>query len=172
MNNIAQILNLLSVVSLSLFSGAFLFIAFVIVGFWQSLEPNVFLNWMNEHFFRFPSLMVPLNMVALLLTIAAFGTSWKSRPNSRILLGLSGVCIFACTLTYQIYFAGANAEFLNRSLELPQIENAIHTWATWHWLRTGLSIASLIFSSWGLLLPLTTIDSDSAAIDSFDRQSI
>jgi Domain of unknown function (DUF1772) len=176
MNNIAQLLNLLSVVSLSLFSGAFLFIAVVIVGFWRSVAPDVFLNWMSDHFYRFPILMVPLNMIALLLTITAFGTAWKSRPSSRIPLGLSVVCIFACTLTYQIYFAGANAEFLNRSIELSQIENAfaerlgtrIDTWATWHWLRTGLTIAALTFASWGLLLPLANIESDSTSIDSID----
>jgi hypothetical protein len=151
MNNLSKILNLLSVVSLSLFSGAFLFIAFVIVGFWQSLAPGVFLSWMSDNFYRFPVLMVPLNMIALLLTISAFGTAWKSQPNSRIPLGISAACIFACTLTYQIYFAGANAEFLNRSIELPQVKEAIHLWATWHWLRTGLTITALTFSSWGLL---------------------
>lgn len=172
MNNLARILNLLSIISLSLFAGAFLFIAFVVVGFWQAVAPEVFLNWMSDNFYRFSALMVPLNMVALLLTIAAFGTAWKSRPSSRIPLGLSVVCIFACTLTYQIYFAGANAEFLNRAIDLSQIENAIQTWAIWHWLRTGLSIAAMIFASWGLLLPLANINSESASIDSFDRQSI
>lgn len=159
MNNLARILNLLSVISLSLFSGAFLFIAVVVVGFWRSVAQDVFLNWMSDHFYRFPTLMVPLNMIALLLTIAAFGTAWKSRPSSRIPLGLSVVCIFACTLTYQIYFAGANAEFLNRSIEVSQIENAIDTWATWHWLRTGLSIGALVFASWGLLLSKERDDS-------------
>jgi hypothetical protein len=116
MNNLARILNLLSVISLSLFSGAFIFIAVVVVKFWQAVAPDVFLSWMSDHFFRFPLLMVPLNIVALLLTIASFGTGWKSRSSSRIPLGLSVVCIFACTLTYPIYFAGANAEFLNRSI--------------------------------------------------------
>jgi hypothetical protein len=159
MNNLARILNLLSVMSLSLFSGAFIFIAVVVVKFWQAVAPDVFLSWMSDHFFRFPLLMVPLNMVALLLTIASFGTGWKSRPSSRIPLGLSVICIFACTLTYPIYFAGANAEFLNRSIELPQIGNAIDTWATWHWLRTGLTIGALIFTSWGLLLPTNRDDS-------------
>ena len=159
MNNLALILNLLSVVSLSLFSGAFLFIALVVVGFWQAAAPEFFLNWMSDNFYRFPVLMVPLNMVALLLTIAAFGTAWKSRPNSRIPLGLSVVCIFACTLTYQIYFAGANAEFLNRSIDLSQIGDAIDTWTTWHWLRTGLAIGALVFASWGLLLPKNGGDS-------------
>jgi hypothetical protein len=151
MNNLARILNFLSVVSLGLFSGAFLFIAFVVVRFWQAVEPDVFLSWMSDHFFRFPALMVPLNMVALLLTIAAFVTAWRSRPTSRIPLGLSVICIFVCTLTYPSYFAGANAEFLNRAIALPLIGDAIHTWATWHWVRTGLAIAALTFASWGLL---------------------
>jgi hypothetical protein len=150
MNNLARILNLLSVVSLSLFSGAFLFIAFVIVRFWKAVEPDIFLSWMSDHFFRFPALMVPLNMVSLLLTIAAFGTAWTSRPANRIPLGLSLISIFACTITYPIYFAEANAEFLNRAIALPLIGDAIHTWATWHWARTGLAIAALTFGSWGL----------------------
>jgi Domain of unknown function (DUF1772) len=150
MNNLARILNLLSVVSLSLFSGAFLFIAFVVVRFWQAVEPDIFLSWMSDHFSRFPILMVPLNMVSLLLVIGTFVTSWKSKSPSRIPLGLSLICIFACTLTFPIYFAGANAEFLSREIALPQIENAIHIWATWHWVRTGFAIAALILASFSL----------------------
>ena len=165
MSNIAQILNLLSVVSLSLFSGAFLFIAVVIIGSWQAVEPEVFLSWMSDHFYRFPALMVPLNMIALLLTIASFGTVWKSRPNSRISLGISAVCIFVCTITYPIYFAGANAEFLNRSIELSQIKDAIHTWEIWHWVRTGLSIVALTFASWDLLFTMNRGDSSLFAAD-------
>jgi hypothetical protein len=151
MNTLARSFNLLSVIALSLFSGAFLFIAFVVVKFWQSIAPAVFLDWMNDNFFRFPMLMIPLNMIALLLTIVALGTAWKSYPTSRLSLGLAVVCIFACTMTYPIYFAGANAEFLGRTIELPKIGDAIQTWATWHWLRTGLAIAAASFASWGLL---------------------
>ncbi len=151
MLTLSRTLNLLSVITLSLFSGAFLFIALVIVKFWQAIEPDVFLNWMDDHFFRFPTLMIPLNLVSLILTVAAFGTAWKSQPSSRGALGISAICIFACTVTFPIYFAEANAEFLNRSIALPQIASAIATWATWHWIRTGLAIAALIFASFGLL---------------------
>jgi hypothetical protein len=65
-------------------------------------------------------------MVSLLLAIAAFGTAWKSQPTSRIPLGLCSICIFANTITFPIYFAGANAEFLTRAIALPQIGDAIH----------------------------------------------
>lgn len=156
MFNLARILNLLSAIALSLFSGAFLFIALVVVKFWQAVEPEVFLNWMSDHFFRFPTLMVPLNMIALVLTIAAFGTAWKSKSESQLALGLSTIFIFVCTLTFPIYFAGANAEFLNRMLPLPQIESAIDTWATWHWVRTGLVISALILASFGLFQQSST----------------
>jgi Domain of unknown function (DUF1772) len=151
MFSLARILNLLSVIALSLFSGAFLFIALVVVKFWQTVEPDVFLSWMSDHFFRFPTLMVPLNMIALALTIAAWGAAWKSQPSSRLALGLSTACIFVCTLTFPIYFARANAEFLNRAIALPQVSSAIATWSTWHWARTGLALLALIFASFGLL---------------------
>jgi hypothetical protein len=151
MSTLARTFNLLSVIAISLFSGAFLFIAFVVVKFWQSIAPAVFLDWMNDNFFRFPMLMIPLNMIALLLTIVALGTAWKSYPSRRLPLGLAVVCIFACTVTYPIYFAGANAEFLGRTIELPQIGDAIQTWDTWHWMRTGLAIGAVSFASWGLL---------------------
>ncbi|WP_019501195.1 DUF1772 domain-containing protein [Pseudanabaena sp. PCC 6802] len=148
MFKLARLFNLLSVIALSLFCGAFLFIALVVVKFWQAVEPDVFLNWMSDHFFRFPVLMLPLNLVALVLTIAAFGTGWKS--SSRFNLGLSAICIFICTLTFPIYFAGANAEFLNRQLALSQIASAIGTWALWHWIRTGLALIALILASFAL----------------------
>jgi Domain of unknown function (DUF1772) len=148
------------VIALSLFSGAFLFIALVVVKFWQAVEPEVFLDWMSDHFFRFPTLMVPLNMIALVLTIAAFGTAWKSQPSSRLALGLSSICIFVCTLTFPIYFAGANAEFLSRTISLPQISTAINSWATWHWVRTCLALSALIFASFGLLQHSSTKTSE------------
>jgi hypothetical protein len=153
MFNLTRILNLLSVITLSLFSGAFLFIALVIVKFWQGVEPDIFLSWMSDHFFRFPTLMVPLNMIALVLTIAAWGAAWKSQPSNRLALGLSTACIFVCTLTFPLYFAAANAEFLNRAIALPQVSRAIDTWSIWHWARTGLALSALIFASFGLLQP-------------------
>jgi Domain of unknown function (DUF1772) len=150
MSHMSRIFNLLSVISLSLFSGAFLFIAFVMLKFWQALEPAVFLNWMNDNFCRFPRLMIPLNMISLLMTLAALVTAW-TRPNSRLALGLSLICIFACTSTYSIYFESANAEFLSREIELSQVSAALDNWSNWHWLRTILAIAALCFASWDLL---------------------
>jgi uncharacterized membrane protein len=150
MSSLSKILNLLAVISLSLFSGAFLFIALVEVKFWQAVEPEVFLAWMNDNFFRFPLLMIPLNIISLLMTLIALVTAWKSRPNSRLTLSLSLVCILASTATYFIYFEGANGKFLNRSLELSQVSAALNNWSNWHWLRTILAIAALSFASWGL----------------------
>lgn len=151
MSNLSRIFNLLSIISLSLFSGAFLFIAFVVVKFWQAADPAVFLNWMNDNFFRFPMLMIPLNMISLLITLVALITAWKSRPNSRLALSLSLFFLFASTSTYSIYFESANAEFLSREIELSQVSAALNNWSNWHKLRTILAIAALSFASWGLL---------------------
>ncbi len=154
MSSLSRILNLLAVIFLSLFSGAFLFIALVVVKFWQAVEPEIFLAWMNDNFFRFPMLMIPLNIISLLMTLIALVTAWKSRPNSRLALSLGLICILASTATYPIYFEGANDEFLNRLIELSQVSAALNNWSNWHWLRTVLAIAALMFASGGLLSEL------------------
>ena len=56
-------LELLATIALSLFVGALIFIAFVMVKFWRSTEPENFFTWMSLHFFRFPKIMVPLNLL-------------------------------------------------------------------------------------------------------------
>jgi hypothetical protein len=150
MQKIAAISQLLTLVVLSAFSGALLFIAFVLVKFWQSIAPDVFLSWMSEHFFRLPTIMVPLNVLSLLSAIAALTTSWKVFPKSRLPFGLGLLSLIVCTLTFPIYFADANAKFVTQSIDFVDVDRQITTWLNWHWFRTGLAILSVVFVSWGL----------------------
>lgn len=151
MAKISALFQVLALIALSLFSGALLFIAIAVVKFWQVVEPEIFLSWMNEHFFRFPTIMIPLNMVSLLMLIAALAISWKPQPRSRLPLSLGLIALFGCTITFPIYFAGANAEFLSHAIDLTAVAEKIGIWSNWHWFRTGLVILSIIFVSWALL---------------------
>lgn len=151
MTKISTIFQVLTLIVLSLYSGALLFIAVAVVNFWQAAEPSMFLSWMNENFFRFPTIMIPLNMVSLLMLIVALATAWKSSPSSRLPLILGLISLFICTITFPIYFAGANAEFLSQTMDLGDISAKIAIWSNWHWFRTGLAILSIVFVSWALL---------------------
>ncbi|MGB8700802.1 MAG: hypothetical protein WCD18_15400 [Thermosynechococcaceae cyanobacterium] len=151
MAKISSLFQVLALIALSLFSGALLFIAIAIVKFWQAAEPDIFLSWMGENFFRFPTIMVPLNMVSLLLIIAALATSWRSNPTNRLPLGLGLISLFLCTITFPIYFAGANAEFVTHAVDLTDVAEKIEIWSNWHWFRTGLVMLAIGFVSWALL---------------------
>ena len=107
-----------------------------------------FIPW--KSLFRLPTIMVPLNVLALVTTIAALATSWKGSLTGRLLWSLGLLCLFACTVTFPIYFAGANAEFVTKSVALTNVTSKLGTWSSWHWIRTGLAILAVIFAAWKL----------------------
>jgi hypothetical protein len=151
MNRVSTVFQVLTLIALSLYSGALLFIAIAIVSFWQAAQPAIFLSWMSENFYRFPSIMLPLNMLSLLMLIVALATAWNSSPSSRLPLSLGLISLFISTITFPIYFAGANAEFLSQTIDLGAISEKIGIWSNWHWFRTGLTFLSIVFVSWALL---------------------
>jgi hypothetical protein len=154
MFSFTKLFQLIAFGALSVFAGALLFIAFVLVKFWQAAEPSVFLNWMSEHFFRLPTIMVPLNVIALIATLAALVASWKSGFYGRLFWGLGFIFLFACTITFPIYFAGANLEFTEQTIPLTAVAGKINTWSQWHWFRTSLVMIATVWAGLGCALPL------------------
>jgi hypothetical protein len=145
-----KILQIFSLVALAAFTGAFLFIAMVIVPFWLASEPDYFLNWFTNNFFRFPILMIPLNLIAFLTTLITLIVAWKSAANTKFWWSGATMFIFLASITYPLYFASANAEFLNHTIELELVANKIAVWSNWNWLRTVLSFAALILGVIGI----------------------
>ena len=86
-----------------------------------------------------------------LIAIAALVTSWKPYPDSRLPLSVGLASLFCCTITFPIYFAGANEKFVSHSIVLADVAQEIGIWSNWHWLRTGLAILAVVCVSWGLL---------------------
>lgn len=147
-------LELLATISSSLFVGALIFIAFVMVKFWHSTEPKDFFTWMSLHFFRFPKIMIPLNLLSLLTIAAALIVSWQPNPATRLPLSLSLFFLLACSITFPIYFAKANEEFVTKSVEIADVTSKIIVWSNWHWFRTGLAFISTILVGWSLIKPV------------------
>jgi hypothetical protein len=141
-----KIWQVLSLVSLAIFTGAFLFIAIVIVPFWLSSEPNYFLKWFEVNFLRFPTLMIPLNLIAFVTTFITLIISWKSKANTKIIWILATLAIFLASITYPIYFASANALFSSQTLDLSLVVPELIAWSNWNWLRTALTFIALILA--------------------------
>lgn len=142
-----KILQILSLVSLAMFTGAFLFIAIVIVPFWLSSQPDYFLEWFEKNFFRFPSLMIPLNLIAFLTTLIALTVSWTSKANTKFRWIVVAIAVFLASITYPIYFASANALFLAKTIELPLFIPTLVTWSNWNWLRLAFTVIALVLAA-------------------------
>ncbi len=135
-------ITVLAIVLNSLFFGAFLFIAVAIVPFWQSLKGADVTVWFNNNFGRFPKLMVPLN----LLTFIAISTGlYQNRKNidTKKYWWLAFIFIFLCSITYPIFFDGANTAISSGNSLDESINSLIDSWETWHYLRSALSFLSL-----------------------------
>lgn len=63
---------------------------------------------------------------------------------------MATIVIFLASITYPIYFASANALFLNKTIELSLVMPEIITWSNWNWLRTALTFIALIFAVIGV----------------------
>ena len=148
------LLKLSATIASSIFVGALIFIALVMVKFWRSTEPDDFFTWMSLHFFRFPKIMVPLNLLSLLTIAAALIFSWQPNLTARLPLSLSLFFLLACSITFPIYFVKANEEFVTKSVALADLPSKIEAWSNWHWLRTGLAFISTILAGWSLIKPV------------------
>jgi hypothetical protein len=142
-----KFLQVLSLISLAIFTGAFLFIAIVIIPFWLSSEPNYFLEWFEVNFLRFPTLMIPLNLIAFLTTLITLIVSWTSKANTKLIWTIATIAIFLASITYPIYFASANALFLDKTIELSLVTPELISWSNWNWLRTALTFIALILAA-------------------------
>jgi hypothetical protein len=142
-----KITQVLSLVSLAMFTGAFLFIAIVIVPFWLSSEPDYFLEWFEQNFFRFPSLMIPLNLIAFLTTLITLAVSWTSKANTKFIWIVVAIAVFLASITYPMYFASANALFLAQTIELPLVMPTLVTWSNWNWFRLGFTVIALVLAA-------------------------
>jgi len=141
--NLAELTRFLSVASLGLFAGAMLTEGFVLVPYWRSLAPAEFLAWYAANNRRLVGFFGPLTAVTALLAIAAaLGSLWEGHPGRWLAL-LAALLSLAVVSTFFLYFQKANASFATGSLGLDRVAAELTRWATWHWWRTGLSLAAL-----------------------------
>tara|TARA_R110002049_G_scaffold113198_1_gene263354 strand:- start:3909 stop:4373 length:465 start_codon:yes stop_codon:yes gene_type:complete len=149
-------INLFPVVALlfnSAFSGAFLFIAVVVVPFWSSLSPADLNTWFIAYFGRLPSIMVPLNLLTFTaIALSTYYTFRQKRPSKKIWLAVL-LTIFLCSLTYPLILDDANKTIISSYANHALIQQSFEDWANWHWVRTILSFISLLLITYLNIIP-------------------
>jgi len=146
MNLIAEVMPFLAAAALSLFIGALLTEAMVLVPMWRTLQPQEFFALHAAHAHRLYAFFSPLTVGATLLSVVAAVTSAVTdRPSgwaSTVAAGLTLVVL----ATYGLYFRRANARFAEASVSHGDLPGELRRWAAWHWLRTTIGLAALAAS--------------------------
>jgi uncharacterized membrane protein len=127
---------------LGLAAGALLAEAAVLLPYWRSLEPEVFLAWYAanaELLFRF---FAPLEIAGALLALgAAVLDGWPRRGQSSFQLA-SAVLAVAVLAAFPLYFAETNTSFAAGTIPAAALADELTRWARWHWARTVLEVAA------------------------------
>lgn len=142
MNSAATVCGYLAAIVVGLSCGAMLTGAVVMVPFWRALPANEFLAWFAANAQRMQFFFGPLQVGAILFTIAStvlFGVAHRS---GTVVFGVASVLAVAVLLTFPLYFRAANASFVDGSIPLDQVSAELARWAAWQWARTALGLAA------------------------------
>lgn len=135
-------IQLLTVALNGAFIGAMILIALVLVPFWQTAEPQVFLDWFSAYGNNIGQLMIPLGPGVLILAII----SLLLNKENKLLWLLTIVFTIANILYFPIYYLPTNASFAEQTIALNEVSGELSNWLSYHWQRTLFAIAALITS--------------------------
>ena len=134
----------LAVVALGLSAGALVTEGAVLVPFWRGLRPEAFLAWYRQHaglLFRF---FGSLEVVTLLIVVAALAVRWSAAGEERTLLAIAAGLTVAVLAVYPLYFQRVNASFESGSIAPERVGEELGRWAGWHWMRTVFALGAFL----------------------------
>jgi hypothetical protein len=139
-------IGVLTVVSLGLSAGALLAEACVLVPFWRAERPDVFLGWYKQHATVLLRFFGPLEAASGLLVLGSTALAGLGLLSSWALFSASAALTIGVLASFPLYFKAANASFAAGSIPAGKVGAELKRWATWHWVRTTLAIAALLFA--------------------------
>ena len=135
--------------ALTLFTLGCMVILFFFVPKWQQQHPAEFLQWFAQNSKIVGAIMLPLEMIPLVLSVAALIKSRAARNTTKPWL-LVNLCNVAILAMFVFYFLPVNRAFMEGSMSLLEVPQALKDWQHFHSIRTVLSLLSVLFSSLSL----------------------
>jgi hypothetical protein len=140
----------LSVALLGVLTGALLIAGVPLVGFWQSLEPQTFVDIFTAHTQRIGSMLVPLSIIAVVFTALSAGALTLGRsPNSGWFVSAAVLALIVAG-SHPFYADLANDAFAAASSGSAEAAQRLSSLRNWQWLRVAFAFAALISSIRGL----------------------
>ena len=146
----ARIVQDAALILLGLHAGAMLVIGFAFVGYWQSLDPDAFLNWFSANAQRIGGVMIPLGAAATLAAVASAAFTWPAGRAARTWSLASAALAVLVVIVYFEAHAPRNATFAAHAVPPQHVAGELAAWARWHWVRVLLGLGAF----WAQLLAI------------------
>ena len=147
----ADILQILTSLTLGLFVGSLLTEATILVPYWRSLKPDTFLKLhgtLGPQLYRY---FAPLTVIATLLPAAtAIFCVWVG-TGTWVYSVVVAVFMMMILSIYFFYFKEANASFESGSVGVDGLPAELRRWSNWHWLRTVIGLGAFLVSLLALI---------------------
>jgi len=141
---VASTLLILTCLFLGLLAGGMLVIGVSLVSFWKSLSPSEFQAWFASHSHLVGRLMIPLGVGSTVITVATVVACRRGSATGRRWLLVAAVSVTGVMVTYPLFFAATNEAFARGGLSDAAVRSLLDSWATWHWIRTGLGVLGFV----------------------------
>ena len=140
---VTDLVHAVTVGALGVFAGAMLTEAGVLVPYWRSLDADSFHAWYSANAAR---LLRFFGSVTWLAGVSALGWALlanASGDGNRTWAAVTAGLMLSVVAMFPIYFKQANASFLAAPTSPKETARALRRWATYHWLRAGISLGAL-----------------------------
>lgn len=140
------LLTLWTVVFLSLFAGAAIFVLFVMTHAWKYMGLVEAASWFRNFGSLMEGVMLPLEIIPLILSGILFLRLRKaSSPASHMWLWVN--CLNVATLaSFFIYFLPVNVAFIDNTIHANEIAGELQRWQIVHAFRTLAIVLAVIIA--------------------------
>lgn len=144
MKNISS-LSIINLILLSAFSGGCLMVLFVLLPFWQSSTPEVFLNWFAAHNKAIGMTMLPMEVLPLIASVVLFFVALRQKKSNIPLWLLTNICNLIILVMFIVYFFSANRMMASGRFPADKVSEELQKWKTIHIARTITSVLAIVF---------------------------
>lgn len=141
-----RIAETMALMTMSMFLGGCLVIGFVLVPFWQSMEPLGFLEFFPAWSPTIGITMLSLELMGQIAIIMAFSYNMNNAKTR----GLWFLSLISFTMTFAlifIYFAKTNSAFMHATINHAEIHKTLIMWRAMHFVRIGFSALAVLLAA-------------------------
>jgi hypothetical protein len=137
---------ILTTALLGLFAGGSIVVLFILIPFWQTLQPAEVTEWFSRFGSQVGITMMPMEIIPLILSIYAYLVARRSKEEGKNLWIWINVSNILILIIFFIYFLPVNLKFLNKTIDPANIPGELVRWKVHHAMRTALAVLSMLLA--------------------------